>query len=65
MRARELREKTTEELKRLLLELEAELRRLRSQVAAGLRPDNPGRIRAIRRDIARIKTILRERNGDQ
>jgi large subunit ribosomal protein L29 len=50
-----------EELKELLKELQAELMKLRSQVAAGTRPENPGRIRAIRRDIARIKTILREK----
>jgi len=63
LKAKELREKSVEELKELLKELQAELTKLRSQVAAGTRPENPGRIRAIRRDIARIKTILRERGA--
>lgn len=61
MKARELREKTPEELRELLRELRAELIKLRSQVEAGIRPENPGRIRALRRDIARILTILREK----
>jgi len=50
-----------EELKELLRDLRAELVKLKAQVEAGLRPENPGRIRAIRRDIARILTILREK----
>ncbi len=61
MKAKELREKSPEELQQLLSDLRAELIKLRAQVEAGLRPENPGRIRAIRRDIARILTILREK----
>ena len=61
MKAKELRQKSPEELKELLKDLRAELIKLKAQVEAGLRPENPGRIRAIRRDIARIITILREK----
>jgi len=60
-RAKELREKTKEELLQQLNELRAELRKYRAQIASGVRPENPGRVREIKRTIARILTILRER----
>jgi large subunit ribosomal protein L29 len=43
-----------------LIELENELIRLRTMVRSGGALENPGAIRTIRRDIARIKTALRE-----
>ena len=61
MKAKELRQKSTEELKQKLEELRAELAKIRAQVSAGVRPENPMRARVIKRDIARILTILRER----
>ena len=63
-RAKELRERETQDLKRLLEELRAELRKYRAQIASGVRPDNPGRVREIKRTIARILTILRERGEE-
>ncbi len=51
---------TTEELNRKLDELKEELFNLRFQKATG-DIDNPMRIRAVKRDIARVQTILRER----
>ncbi len=59
MKAFELREKTKEELIELLNGLYRELFNLRIRRAAQELP-NPLRLRTIRRDIARIKTILRE-----
>lgn len=60
VKAREIREMTTEELNRKLDELKEELFNLRFQKATG-DIDNPMRIRAVKRDIARVQTILRER----
>lgn len=60
MKVLELREKTDEELRSTLGELEQELFNLRFQKVTG-QLENPMRIRAIKRTIARIKTILRER----
>lgn len=60
MKARELRELTDEELERKIAELKEELFNLRFQMVTG-QLDNPMRIKLIRKDIARIKTILRER----
>ncbi|MFO7266136.1 MAG: 50S ribosomal protein L29 [Limnochordales bacterium] len=60
MKADEIRELTDEELDRKLAELKEELFNLRFQLATG-QLDNPMRIKAVRKDIARIHTIKRER----
>lgn len=60
MKAKELRKFTTEELNARLNELKEELFNLRFQHATG-QLDNPMRMRHVRREIARIKTIIRER----
>ncbi|HHV44256.1 MAG TPA: 50S ribosomal protein L29 [Firmicutes bacterium] len=60
MKAKELREMSNEELHRQLDELKEELFNLRFQLTIG-QLDNPMRVRQVRKDIARIKTILRER----
>ncbi|HHW58192.1 MAG TPA: 50S ribosomal protein L29 [Clostridia bacterium] len=60
MKAKDIRELTNEELTQKLSDLKAELFNLRFQLATG-QLDNPMRIRDVRKTIARIKTILRER----
>ncbi|MBO8169396.1 MAG: 50S ribosomal protein L29 [Thermoanaerobacteraceae bacterium] len=64
MKAKELRELTTEELMRKVDDLKEELFNLRFQLATG-QLDNPMRVKQVRRDIARAKTILRERQLKQ
>ncbi len=56
----ELRQKSTEELKKMVVELKEKLLKLRFKNAFG-QLDNPMEIRKTRRQIARILTILRER----
>jgi large subunit ribosomal protein L29 len=56
----ELRVLTDEELVEKLREAKAELFNLRFQAATGQR-ESHGRLRAVRTDIARIYTIMRER----
>ena len=56
----ELREVTTEELTTKLREAKAELFNLRVQSATG-QLDNNRRLQTVRREIARIYTIMRER----
>ncbi|MBI2137697.1 50S ribosomal protein L29 [Candidatus Woesearchaeota archaeon] len=46
-----------------VVELGKELMKFRSQVAAGTIPKNPGRIRAVKRTIARIYTIKTRRKA--
>ena len=60
MKASELRELTVEELQEKLKDLKEELFQLRFQLAVN-QLDNPMRISAVKKDIARINTILRQR----
>jgi large subunit ribosomal protein L29 len=60
LKATELRELSDEGLVEKLREAKAELFNLRVQSATG-QLDNHGRLQIIRRDIARIYTIMRER----
>ncbi len=60
MKIKEVRQLSEAELNNKLSELKAELFNLRFQLATG-QLDNPLRIKAVRKDIARVKTIVRER----
>ena len=63
MKAKELKETkalSTEELEKKLADLKKDLFYLRMQHATN-RLDNPMRINAVKKDIARIKTIIREK----
>ncbi len=60
MKAGELRTKSEDELKESLLGLRKEAFNLRFQRASG-QLENTARIREVRRDIARIKTVLHQR----
>lgn len=60
MRAKEIRERTDEELLQMKEDAETELFRVRLQNAIH-QLDNTGQIKAKRRDIARINTVLSER----
>ena len=62
MKAAELREITKEELERKEQDLRRELFNLRFQQATG-EIENPMRIRAIKRDIARVLTIANEKKS--
>ncbi|HEY8258055.1 MAG TPA: 50S ribosomal protein L29 [Gemmatimonadales bacterium] len=62
MKPNELREMSQEDLQAKLDELVAERFNLRFRSATES-IENPMRFRALRRDIARIKTVLRQRAG--
>jgi len=57
MKAEELRGKTPDELKTQLIDLKKEAFNLRFQRASG-QLENTARVRQVRRNIARIQTIL-------
>ena len=63
MTAKELRELTPSELELKLKDLKQELFNLRFQLAIN-QLDNPMRITAVKRDIARVSTVMRE-NSDR
>ena len=59
--AADLRGQSREELNKLVLELKEELFTLRFQGATG-QLESHGRLREVRKDIARVYTVLQERN---
>ena len=64
MKASELRELSESELQLKLKDLKEELFQLRFQLAIN-QLDNPMRISAVKKDIARIETILRQRELEE
>jgi large subunit ribosomal protein L29 len=64
MKASEIRELTLEELKQREEDIAEELFNLKFQLATA-QLENKMRIRQVRRDLARIKTIMREKQAQQ
>ena len=62
MKAIEIRSMSEKELEQKLIELKKDLFMLRMQHATN-HLDNPTKISATRRDIARVKTVIREKQG--
>ncbi len=62
MNAADLRTKSEDELKEELLNLRKEAFNLRFQAASG-QLENTARVNRVRKDIARVKTIIGERTG--
>ncbi|MEO1328246.1 MAG: 50S ribosomal protein L29 [Pseudomonadota bacterium] len=60
MDAKDLRAKTLDELRTELLALKKEQFNLRFRDASG-ELENPARVRDVRRDVARVKTVLNEK----
>lgn len=60
MKAKDIRTLNDNELNSKLKDLKGELFNLRFQQATG-QLDNPMRLRGVRKDIARIQTVVRER----
>lgn len=61
MQASELREQTVEDLRIKEQELSAQLFALRLQKVTG-QLDNPSKVGRVRRDLARVLTVLREKD---
>ena len=59
MKAIEVRKMSAAELEKKLVELKKDLFNLRLQLATN-QLENPGRIAEVKKDIARVKTIIRE-----
>ena len=63
MKAKELKNLSVEDLAKKLDELKKDLFMLRMQHATN-QLDNPGKIAVVKKDIARIKTIIREKETE-
>lgn len=61
LRKREIKQLLPEEREKKLAELRTELRKLRTSVKAGGTVDNVGRVREIKRTIARLLTDMHEK----
>ena len=62
MKASDIRDMTAQELENKLVDLKKELFALRFQHTVN-QLDNPARLKAVKKDIARIKTVLREQSA--
>ena len=62
MKAQEIRELAEKERQEKVTDLSQEIFNLRFQLATG-KIENPSRLKSLRRDIARIKTIQRKEKG--
>jgi len=60
MRAKEIRDRSDDELRKALSDLEEQLFKLRFQKSTG-QIENPQKIREVRKDIARVQTVINER----
>ena len=64
MKVKEIRELSTEEINKKLVETKEELFNLRFQQATGTL-EKPSRIRDLRHTVARMKTVLKEREANE
>lgn len=60
LKPNEIRDMSLEEMEAELAELRSELARERAVAAAGGSLENPGRVKELRRTIARVLTIMKE-----
>jgi large subunit ribosomal protein L29 len=64
MKAKTLRDRSHDELTKTLSDLEEQLFKLRFQKSTG-QIENPVKIREVRRDIARVLTVINERRAQE
>lgn len=63
MKARNLREQSDEELQQFSRETAQRIAELRAKKGIGDASEQPLRVRTLRRDLARMKTVMRERRA--
>lgn len=63
MKAKEIRQMNDQDLMNKLKDIRTEYMKEQSQVAVGTVPKSPGKIKDMRRTIAKINTILHERQS--
>jgi large subunit ribosomal protein L29 len=65
IRLEEIREMTPEQKKVKLGEIKTELSKMRTLIKAGGSVENPGRVKALKKVVARIETVLNEEASKQ
>jgi len=61
LKVKDMRSLTIEELETKMLEVKAELSKEKGSISSGTKAENPGKIRNLRRTIARILTVIKEK----
>jgi len=64
LKINEIRELTPKQIEEKLTELENDLGKMKSQVRSGGAPENSAKMRGIRRTIARLKTIYKQKSSN-
>lgn len=64
MKTSELQMMDDEELEDNLEEVQMELMKSNAQIALGSTPENPGKVKALKKTVAKIKTLLNEREEE-
>jgi large subunit ribosomal protein L29 len=59
----ELRKMNVQELQNKLVDLKKDLIKINAQIAAGTVPENPGNVKNVKKTVARIHTIIKEKEG--
>lgn len=65
MKVNEVRELSVSEAEAKLVELKTELAKEKALIVSGTRPESPGKVKKMRRTIARILTIINEKKKDE
>jgi len=61
LKKNELKTLSADEMNNRLVEIKKEIMKLRAQVSRGTPPENPGKIRALKRAVAKILTIQNQK----
>ncbi|MDV3293415.1 MAG: 50S ribosomal protein L29 [Nitrososphaerales archaeon] len=61
LKPRELRQQEADKLRQTLFDLRAELSKLKGDQERGLVKKDVGKVRRVRRDVARVLTVMREK----
>ncbi len=61
MKAKDMQKMSKEEITQKLIEAKQELARERATIASGTKSENTGKIRKLRRDIARMFTVMNQK----
>lgn len=65
MKVKELRVMNELDLENKLVELKKELMKINSQIAVGTVPKSPGKVKMIKRTIAKILTVKHKKNSNK
>ena len=63
MKAKEIATMSPADIEQKVVELKQELAKERASIASGTKSENPGKIRKLRRDVARLLTVKRQKEG--